>query len=85
MCHGEVVGVEHLPPILFHAGEEVPPPPPAPGRLMDQERQLILHTLEQVGWNKYKAAQVLGIARSTLYGKMEKFGLEPPPAAPAHS
>jgi DNA-binding NtrC family response regulator len=82
MCHGEVVEVEHLPPVLWQEGEEAATPP-APGRLLDQERQLILHTLEQVNWNKYKAAQVLGIARSTLYGKMDKFGLEPPGAAPA--
>ncbi len=81
MCHGQVVELEHL-PLIFQVGEE-PPPAPAPGRLLDQERQLILHTLEQVNWNKYKAAQVLGIARSTLYGKMDKFGLEPPVAVPA--
>jgi DNA-binding NtrC family response regulator len=83
MCHGQVVQAEHLPPLLFAEGEEASHPAPAPGRLLDQERQLILHTLEQVNWNKYKAAQVLGIARSTLYGKMEKFGLEQTREAPA--
>ncbi|MBI4799449.1 MAG: hypothetical protein HY794_12145 [Desulfarculus sp.] len=76
MCHGQVVEMEHLPPLLYQESEEVPAR--APGRLLDQERQLILHTLEQVNWNKYQAAKVLGIARSTLYGKMEKFGLEQP-------
>jgi len=48
------------------------------GRLWDNERDIIAHTLERVGWNKYRAAQVLGIARSTLYGKIKKHGLTPP-------
>lgn len=47
------------------------------GRLWDNEREIIAHTLERVNWNKYRAAQVLGIARSTLYGKIKKHGLTP--------
>lgn len=76
-CHGQVVEMENL-PSAFHYGELAALLAPAPGRLLDQERQLILHTLEQVNWHKYQAAKVLGIARSTLYGKIEQFGLEPP-------
>ena len=48
------------------------------GRLQDQERQLLVQTLKQVDWNKYRAAKVLGIARSTLYSKMKKLGVKPP-------
>jgi len=76
MCRGEVVGLEHLPASLLHdqdGGESVPP-----GRLHEQERRLIEKTLEQVGWNKYRAAQILGVARSTLYSKIRRYGLKPP-------
>ncbi|BEQ15255.1 sigma-54-dependent transcriptional regulator [Desulfoferula mesophila] len=53
------------------------------GRLWDNEREIIAHTLERVNWNKYRAAQVLGIARSTLYGKIKKHGLTPPAGSEA--
>lgn len=79
MCRGEVVEPDHLPPALsstIEAGEEKPAT--ISGRLLDQERKLIQSTLEKVGWNKYRAAQILGVARSTLYSKIQKYGLNPP-------
>jgi DNA-binding NtrC family response regulator len=81
MCRGEVVEPENLPPALtpsIDAGEEKSAA--LAGRLLDQERQLIQTTLEKVGWNKYRAAQILGVARSTLYSKIQKYGLKPPGA-----
>jgi DNA-binding NtrC family response regulator len=78
MCKGEVIELSNLPPRLYASSEDGMQAGTS-RRLMDQERQHIKDTLEQVGWNKYKAAQVLGIARSTLYGKIKKLGLEPPP------
>ncbi len=84
MCHGERVEISHLPPRLAQGLEPLEEQPRLePGRLQDQERQLIENTLTQVGWNKYKAAQVLGIARSTLYGKIERYGLEPSESKPS--
>jgi two-component system response regulator HydG len=76
MCQGEKVEPANLPSRLIKGHEREAMPALEPGPLLEQERQLILRTLEQVSWNKYKAAQVLGIARSTLYGKMERFGLD---------
>lgn len=40
------------------------------------EKSLITSTLEQVKYNKAKAARMLHIDRSTLYAKMKKYGLE---------
>ncbi|HMK50914.1 MAG TPA: sigma-54 dependent transcriptional regulator [Thermodesulfobacteriota bacterium] len=44
--------------------------------LQDYEKDLILRTLEETNWNKHKAAKKLNINRSTLYGKMKRYGLE---------
>ena len=40
------------------------------------EKELILRTLTNCGWNKHQAAKELGIDRGTLYSKIEKYGLE---------
>jgi two-component system, NtrC family, response regulator HydG len=41
-----------------------------------QEREIILKTLQEVRYNKSKAARILNIDRKTLYLKMEKYGIE---------
>jgi DNA-binding NtrC family response regulator len=44
--------------------------------LEDNEKRLLLKTLEETNWNKYQAAKRLNINRSTLYGKIRRYGLE---------
>jgi two-component system response regulator HydG len=41
-----------------------------------QEREMIVKTLQEVRFNKSKAARILNIDRKTLYLKMEKYGIE---------
>ncbi len=41
-----------------------------------QEREAIVKTLQEVRFNKSKAARILNIDRKTLYMKMEKYGIE---------
>jgi transcriptional regulator with PAS, ATPase and Fis domain len=44
--------------------------------IMDEmERTLILNTLNKIHWNKSKAADVLGIHRSTLISKLSKYNI----------
>lgn len=40
------------------------------------ERDHIRSILEKCQWNKYKAAKMMGISRSTLYSKIRKHGLD---------
>jgi DNA-binding NtrC family response regulator len=44
--------------------------------LADSERTLILKVLREVGGNKSKAAEQLGISRRTLYRKLEQYGVD---------
>ncbi|RMG57033.1 MAG: FHA domain-containing protein [Deltaproteobacteria bacterium] len=39
------------------------------------EREIILRELEKTGWNKTQAARNLGIAKSTLFDKLKKYGI----------
>ena len=43
------------------------------------ESTMIRKILEETNWNLKQAAKELEIARGTLYGKMKKYGIDPPP------
>jgi len=43
--------------------------------LKDFERSLILRALEETNWNKHQTAKRLKINRSSLYGKIKRYGL----------
>jgi len=62
----------------YHLPKEVQegPSPKRNYSLKEQERQLILEALEDSNWELKKAAKLLGINRSTLYYKLEKYQLE---------
>jgi transcriptional regulator with PAS, ATPase and Fis domain len=65
-------------------GEEAPPAEEAsstvtafsPMTLADSERELIAKTLAHESGNKNKAAGLLGIHRTTLYKKIDEYGLD---------
>jgi len=45
--------------------------------LEDVERGYLMKVLEDTGWQKKKASTILGINSSTLYRKIQRYGLEP--------
>ncbi|HUF12934.1 MAG TPA: sigma-54 dependent transcriptional regulator [Longimicrobiales bacterium] len=73
-----VMDVEHLPQRLLEppaaplVGEEPPPNP----TLEVIERAYIMWVLSAAGGNKARAAEVLGIDPSTLYRKLNRYGVE---------
>ena len=53
----------------------IPPSSQETGTLQENEKNLILRILEETHWNKHQTAKRLNITRSTLYGKMKRYGL----------
>src|SRR5213594_4378487 len=85
LCEGGLINPEHLP---WHAESARSASPSAsaahpvvgdfPAHGVDleaMERTLIERALKQAGQNKAKAARLLGLSRSKLYSRMERFGL----------
>jgi DNA-binding NtrC family response regulator len=69
-----------LPPSLQRPSTVEAPVSPTPRliRLEDVERDHILGTLEELGWNQARAAEVLGIGRNTLWRKLKDYGIHVP-------
>lgn len=64
------------------ATEDRMPPPYEAVSLDELERRHILQTLRATNWVKREAARVLGINRSTLDRKLERYGLADGPSSP---
>jgi transcriptional regulator with GAF, ATPase, and Fis domain len=47
-------------------------------RIEEIEREAILEELRRTNWNKAQTARNLGIAKSTLFSKINKYGIKPP-------
>lgn len=57
--------------------DEMPSSAGASLALSDMEKvRILLHALEQSGGNRKLAAGLLGIGRTTLYGKMKQYGIK---------
>jgi len=91
LCEGGLINPEHLPWYAESANRAHQLSPAAPDPLAAQplvedfpaqgvdleamERTLVEGALKQAGQNRSKAAKLLGLSRSKLYSRMERFGL----------
>jgi PAS domain S-box-containing protein len=67
LCNGPTITSEYLPPeIRDYSSTEILASPDHP-RISALQTQEILQALIKTGWNKAKAARLLGISRPTLY------------------
>ena len=74
----DIVMPGHLPPRIL--GQADPHPDSLKGRvtLAELEKVHILSVLHESRWNQTKAAEELGISRTTLWRKMKEYHLEDP-------
>ena len=74
LSHGELILPEHLPPRVRQvAAEASTEAAVATSRLEDIERQAILQSLREHGFNRSEAARTLGISRRALLYKLQRF------------
>ena len=67
---GATIALGDLPAELAEKGV-----PPQRGGRQKAAPESLLQALEKAGWNKSKAARLLGVDRRTVYRKMEEFGI----------
>jgi two-component system response regulator HydG len=77
MSRGTVLSPDVVPPYVRPAGGGTPDllKSLSGQRLAEVERALITNTLRDVGGNRERASQLLGISTRTLYRKINEFGL----------
>jgi DNA-binding NtrC family response regulator len=83
LCTGQTIQIEDLPPELRGAAPLSPPRDAAahPAALpvessADPESERIVKALAAHRWNRNRAAQALGLSRSTLWRRMRDLGIE---------
>jgi DNA-binding NtrC family response regulator len=72
-AEGTELGIEDLIPYLTEAGAEVPAEAVRPKKLNDVVQRHVLQVLQSCAGNKLRAAEALGISRSTLYRMLDAF------------
>ena len=75
LCGSGTIMAEHLP---LEIREQTIVAGPAPKKDSGNEHQEILEALRKTGWNKAKAARLLGVSRPTIYRKISEYNLEDP-------
>ena len=80
LARGRVIEVQDLQPIVEKPQTVAAAPANSTLVLRDilaeTERRVITQALEQEGWNRTKAANVLGISRRQLFDKIQQYGLK---------
>ncbi len=77
ICRETIIQPDHLPDYVRQVQPTAAAPmlPAAPSDPQNHERQRIVAVLEKTGGHRRKAAQALGMERTTLWRKMKKLGI----------
>jgi DNA-binding NtrC family response regulator len=78
LCIGDTIAPADLPPEIQNFGESLQSTE-TNFNLRDNEVRLIRQALRTTEGNKAETARLLGINLSTVYRKLDKYGIQPPP------
>lgn len=76
LSRGRAIEAAHLPPEL-NRGPVVKRAQDVPLH-SEEEKTMLAEALREAGWNRSRAARMLGIDRTTLWRKIREYGLKPP-------
>ncbi|MGD8961053.1 MAG: sigma 54-interacting transcriptional regulator [Desulfobacterales bacterium] len=76
LCSGQWIGVEHLPPKITAGSKRAPTRPHQSSASWEEERNLLVDTLREVGGNQSEAARILGVSRVTIWKRIKKYGID---------
>jgi len=78
LLEGDVIGRDDIPARIHHSWNSSPlnEADVSNMTLEDLEKRHLLRVLDDVGWQKRKASNILGINTSTLYRKLQRYGIE---------
>jgi PAS domain S-box-containing protein len=78
-CRGEMITPTDLPPVIqaFKGDASTPglPDKRAAGKGHEEQRHELLAALGESGWNRSRAAEILGVSRVTVWNRMKKYGI----------
>jgi len=74
-CKDRLIQKQHLPNYVFNKTMITTQNTQECTKLKDMEKALILQSLDRTNWNKSKAAKNLGITRTTLRSKMDRYNI----------
>jgi len=77
LCNSVTIALEHLPVEIKHFSLQGGPAQPERPKISALQPSDILQALAKSGWNKAKAARLLGISRPTLYQLIQLHNLRP--------
>jgi len=73
LAEADLIDVEQFPSVVRETTATPLPPMPRRLRLREVEKRYVLETLEQTGWNRAKAARLLGISVRGLQYKLQRY------------
>ncbi len=79
LCSGKRIEAQDLPSAIFNQLPVSSPGPSDSGSLQTLEQQAIRKALERTGGDRVRAAEILGIGKTTIYRKLKEYGIEENP------
>lgn len=81
LSENKIIGMKELPQSIIDTSDipklsNTNPSQSKTKNLEENEKELILKTLNKTNWNKSKAAKLLNISRKTLYNKLNKYNID---------